>query len=36
MMYLSLQDDQITEYWANADSLWFMQQLGVTQMPALG
>lgn len=26
---------KIVEYWANADSLWFVQQLGVHEVPAL-
>lgn len=26
---------RIVEYWANADSLWFIQQLGVHEVPAL-
>lgn len=26
---------RIVEYWANADSLWFVQQLGVHEVPAL-
>jgi predicted ester cyclase len=25
----------ITEYWVNADSLWFAQQLGIQEVPAL-
>jgi hypothetical protein len=27
-------DGMLTEYWANADSLLFVQQLGVTEVPA--
>jgi predicted ester cyclase len=30
---LRVKDGQLTEYWANADSLLFMQQLGVAQVP---
>jgi hypothetical protein len=29
-------DGRIAEYWANADSLWFVQQLGLREVPALG
>jgi predicted ester cyclase len=32
---LRVEDGQLVEYWANADSLWFLQQLGVTQLPPL-
>jgi hypothetical protein len=33
---LSLTEKIIAEYWANADSLLFFQQLGVREVPALG
>ena len=26
---------KLAEYWANADSLWLLQQLGVDRVPAL-
>ena len=32
---LRVQDGQLAEYWVNADSLWFLQQLGVTWVPPL-
>ena len=32
---LRLDGGLIAEYWANADSVWFLQQLGVTGIPAL-
>jgi predicted ester cyclase len=32
---LRLRDGLLAEYWANADSLWLVQQLGVEQVPAL-
>jgi hypothetical protein len=32
---LRITEGLITEYWANADSLWFLQQLGVTAVPPL-
>jgi hypothetical protein len=32
---LRLENGAIAEYWANADSLWFVQQLGVREVPAL-
>jgi hypothetical protein len=32
---LRVEEGQLIEYWANADSLWFVQQLGVTQVPPL-
>ena len=31
---LRVKDGQIVEYWANADSLLFLQQLGVAKVPA--
>ena len=31
---LRIADDQLAEYWANADSLLFLQQLGVREVPA--
>ena len=30
-----IEDGQLIEYWANTDSLWFVQQLGVAQVPPL-
>jgi len=33
---LRVQDGMLIEYWANADSLWLIQQLGVDRVPALG
>jgi predicted ester cyclase len=32
---LRIADGRLAEYWANADSLALMQQLGVTQVPPL-
>jgi predicted ester cyclase len=32
---LRLVDGKIAEYWANADSLWFLQQIGLSVMPPL-
>ena len=32
---LRIQDGRLVEYWANADSLWLIQQLGFAQVPAL-
>jgi predicted ester cyclase len=32
---LRVADGVLAEYWANADSLWFVQQLGVRDVPAL-
>jgi hypothetical protein len=32
---LRIADGRLAEYWANADSLSLMQQLGVTQVPPL-
>lgn len=32
---LRVKDGQLAEYWANADSLWLMQQLGVDRVPPL-
>jgi predicted ester cyclase len=32
---LQVVDGKLAEYWANADSLYFMQQLGVRQIPVL-
>ncbi|MFC0107444.1 ester cyclase [Kibdelosporangium aridum] len=32
---LKIADEVITEYWANADSLWFAQQIGMKEVPAL-
>lgn len=32
---LRLEGGLIAEYWANADSLWFVQQLGADRVPAL-
>jgi len=32
---LRVRDGQLAEYWANADSLWLLQQLGVDRVPAL-
>jgi predicted ester cyclase len=32
---LRVQDGKLIEYWANADSLWLVQQLGVQQVPIL-
>lgn len=32
---LRVEDGKLIEYWANADSLWFVQQLGVAQVPPL-
>ena len=33
---LRIADGMLAEYWANADSLLFFQQLGVREVPALG
>jgi predicted ester cyclase len=33
---LRIADGKLAEYWANADSLLFFQQLGVREVPALG
>ena len=33
---LRIGDGMLAEYWANADSLLFFQQLGVREVPALG
>ncbi|WP_113703070.1 ester cyclase [Nonomuraea lactucae] len=33
---LRVVDGLIAEYWANADSLWFAQQLGFREVPPLG
>lgn len=33
---LKVADGLLAEYWANADSLWFVQQLGMREVPALG
>ena len=32
---LRVEDGKLTEYWLNADSLWFNQQLGVSSVPPL-
>ncbi len=32
---LRIADGRIREYWANADSLWFVQQLGLKEVPPL-
>ena len=32
---LRVEDGKLIEYWANADSLWLIQQLGVSQVPPL-
>lgn len=32
---LRVKDGMLAEYWANADSLWLMQQLGVDRVPPL-
>jgi hypothetical protein len=32
---LRVADGVLAEYWVNADSLWFVQQLGVRDVPAL-
>jgi hypothetical protein len=33
---LRIADGKLAEYWANADSLLFFQQLGVREVPAQG
>ena len=33
---LRIADGKLAEYWANADSLLFIQQLGVREVPAHG
>jgi SnoaL-like polyketide cyclase len=33
---LRIADGMLAEYWANADSLLFFQQLGVREVPTLG
>jgi hypothetical protein len=33
---LRIDDGMLAEYWANADSLLFFQQLGIREIPAQG
>ena len=33
---LRIADGKLAEYWANADSLLFFQQLGIREIPAQG
>lgn len=33
---LRIADGKLPEYWANADSLWFFQQLGIREVPVQG